>query len=106
MQTTINKNTTHFLDLMLENILFAGPQCTENNIRLRGGSSALEGRIEICLGGTWGTVCDDGWSGNDATVACRQLGTQLGISLGGEWVGLQTSGRFNEKQGFNEYKMS
>ena len=51
-----------------------GPQCTENSIRLRGGTSVLEGRVEVCLGGTWGTVCDDGWSGNDATVTCRQLG--------------------------------
>ena len=50
------------------------PGCSYGAVRLRQGSTEREGRVEICISDTWGTVCDDGWSSLDARVVCRQLG--------------------------------
>ena len=54
--------------------LGSNPVCTENAVRLAGGISPLEGHVEMCVNGGWGTVCDEYWDYKDATVVCRELG--------------------------------
>ena len=49
-------------------------KCTDMSARLVNGSSSLNGRLEVCFYGRWGTVCDDQFGSSSAMVACRQLG--------------------------------
>ena len=63
---------------------FPTPECVDGDIRLNASSPIAHtissrfgvkaGRIEVCAGGAWGTVCDDYFTDVNAGVACRQLG--------------------------------
>ena len=41
----------------------------------------IEGRLDVCYNGQWGTVCNYGFSDVDASVACRQLGFTDGYTI-------------------------
>ncbi|XP_060070807.1 deleted in malignant brain tumors 1 protein-like [Ylistrum balloti] len=60
-------------------------------IRLVGGSTQYEGRVEIFLRNEWGTVCLDNFEDIEAVIICRQLGFGLGIAV--------TDGRFGPGSG-------
>ena len=68
---------SQYTTLCYHNILpiVLGDCCTEGDVQLVGGGNEFEGRVEVCFGGEWGTVCGDplSWSSNHALVVCKQL---------------------------------
>ncbi|XP_064388131.1 uncharacterized protein LOC135336300 isoform X2 [Halichondria panicea] len=44
------------------------------SVRLRGGQSPFEGRVEVLVNNSWGTIQDTNWGLDDALVVCKQLG--------------------------------
>ena len=39
-----------------------------------GGQSYLQGTVQVCMGGLWGTICGNNWGTTEGQVVCRELG--------------------------------
>ena len=59
----------------------APPASATSTMRLEGCRDDGCCRMEVYHDSQWGTICDDSFDGNDATVACRQLGCQAGTRV-------------------------
>lgn len=53
------------------------PEESRAPVRLLGGPTSREGRLQVRVNGTWGTVCNYGWTRLDAALVCHQLGLVL-----------------------------
>ena len=50
--------------------------CSTGEIRLVNGSTNREGRVEVCVDGRWGTVCNKSHEGIAGAI-CSQLGLPI-----------------------------
>ena len=62
--------TTVYLNKLVINSIAS---CSDGDLKLVGGESESDGRLEICLNKRWTTINGRGWTKTDTKVACNQL---------------------------------
>lgn len=53
-------------------LFYGDPEDVPNHYFIK--QQVSTGRVEVCIGGTYGTICDDGWGNEEASVICKQMG--------------------------------
>ena len=51
-------------------------RCSDDQLRLTGGTEEYFGRVEICSNRRWGTFSSNRWTLSNAAVICNELGYQ------------------------------
>ena len=67
-------NTTTYRHCRRNVVISCNSTCAHGDLRLVGGRTSSEGRMEVCINGFWRRVCDSSFDTLDARVVCRQLG--------------------------------
>ena len=74
MTRLVHNNLLQYISLLASVIVHRFTAGGSVQVRLVNGSSTMEGRVQITRNGVDGTICDDEWGNEDATVICRMLG--------------------------------
>ena len=73
----INSSSTNALPVLSRNTVTVRlfETCVRGDVRLVNGSDPSQGRVEVCVRGSFATVCDfSEWTLQEALTVCRQLG--------------------------------